>query len=326
MPSAPVRPAVPVRPAPAPTMSPVAKSCRECGKALTDPFDQALGACESCRQKLQKPTPAPAPESRSVEVIDLPPMGASNAPAPEAFPSADPRVAAPPPVLAPEPRSAARSTGQRTGVAVTANSGGGGRKALVAALVLLLVGGGGAAAYFLVPGLRAVVDQKVEGGKPPATANTPAASAPLPPAVEAVLPRWQLMFVDGQTGDSKQLVEQGQALLLKDQRTAYAQALELFQRAVLADPRNDAAIGGYVEALSLGRGALMNEATYQEARSLIEAAEERSHRKPGLLVAHANLLLSRPGETANAEQARRRLRARSSCKITDTYLHRRDCD
>ena len=233
-------------------------------------------------------------------------MGASGAPSPEAFPSADPRVAPAAPVLAPEPRSAVRATAQRTGVAVSASGGGGGRKALVAALVLVVLGGGGTAAYFLVPGLRDAVGKQVggAGGKTPATPQTQA-QVPLPPAVEAVLPRWQLMFVDAHDGDSKQLVEQGQVLLAKDQRLAYSQALESFQRALLLDPRSDAAIGGYVQALALGRGTMMDEGAYQEARLLIEAAEGRSPGDLSLLVAHANLLLAHSDAPDSLEKARK---------------------
>nr|WP_233262008.1 tetratricopeptide repeat protein [Vitiosangium sp. GDMCC 1.1324] len=48
----------------------------------------------------------------------------------------------------------------------------------------------------------------------------------------------------------------------------------------------------------------MDDATFQEARSLIEAAEGRSHRSQELLVAHANLLLARASVSDNVDQAR----------------------
>ncbi|EPX63229.1 hypothetical protein D187_005634 [Cystobacter fuscus DSM 2262] len=298
-PAAPARPAPFAAPAPAPT--PVAKGCRECGKPLVDPFDQALGACEDCRHRGQNPEPQSAQEAApSVEVIDLPPMDSSMPEAGRSIPAAPP--------LPPEPRSAARAAAARTGVAVSASSGRS-KGPLVAAVVVLLLAGAGAAAYFLSPDVKTLVE------KPLAAAGSGSGSAPkkqdpsepLPPAVAAVLPRWQLLFVDSDSkeGDSQRLLEEGQALLAKDQRFAYAQAAELFQRALLADPRSDAAIGGYVQALALGRGSLMDDTSFQEARSLIEAAEQRDPGNADLRVAHANLLLAHPEDSGNLEQARK---------------------
>ncbi|MGZ3460176.1 MAG: tetratricopeptide repeat protein, partial [Archangium sp.] len=284
-------------------------ACRECGKALTDPFDQALGACEDCRHRAPKPTPAPVPETRSVEVIDLPPLDSSmsgSAPAPAAVsmppePASGGRSIPAASVLAPESRSAVV---QRSGVAVSA-SGGKGRGALMAALGVVLLAGGGGAAYFFVPQVKSLVGKQEGGDQPSVSSNQPAAAATLPPAVEVVLPRWRLLFTDARGGDSKQLIEQGQTLLAKDQRLAYSQAAASFQRALLADPKSDAAIGGYVQALALGLGSRMDDPTFLEARSLIEAAEGRSHHRPELLVAHANLLLARSRDSGNVQQAQK---------------------
>ncbi|MFE8597391.1 tetratricopeptide repeat protein [Archangium violaceum] len=285
----------------------VAKTCRECGKQIVDPFDLALGACEDCRRRApQKPTPAPVPETRPVEVLDLPPLGdAGGAPASAPLsPEPGSGARAAPPALAPEPRSAVN---QRSGVAVSASSGG--RGGLIAAAVVLLLLGGGGAAYFFVPQVKELVGGgKTESGGGSTSSSSgqqQPATAALPPALESVLPRWQLMFVDASSGDSKQLLSQGQSLLEKDQRLAYAEAAESFQRALLLDPRSDTAISGYVQALALGLGSRMDDPTFQEARSLIEAAEGRSQRGPDLLVAHANLLLSRSGNSENVQQAQK---------------------
>jgi predicted Zn finger-like uncharacterized protein len=303
------------QPAPVPAPAPAAarapttipKTCRECGKSLVDPFDQALGACEECRRRgPQKPTPAPVPETRSVEVIDLPPLGdtaASGAASlpPESGSGAPSSPAAP--VPAAESRGAARPGNQRSGVAVSAS--GGGRGALVAVAVVLLLVVGGGAAYFFLPQVSGSVGQQGDEGGAPSTPSSQPTAATLPPALEAVLPRWQRMFADASKGDSKQLLEQGQSLLAKDQRLAYSQAMESFQRALLVDPKNDAAIGGYVQALALGSGSRMDNSTFQEARSLIEVAEGRSRRGADLLVAHANLLLARSGDSENMQQAQK---------------------
>ncbi|WP_257458496.1 tetratricopeptide repeat protein [Archangium lipolyticum] len=297
-------------PAPVRAQAPAAtlKACRECGKSLVDPFDQALGACEDCRQRIQKSTAAPMPEVRSVEVLDLPPMSAgdgSGSMATSLPPEPGSGARATAPTLSAEPRSAARAGTQRpvtAGVAVTASSGRGG---LVAALVVLLLVGGGGAAYMFVPQVKELVGGQSGGGGGSSKSSSQSAAAALPPAVEAVLPRWRLMFVDASGGDSKQLLAEGQTLLTKDQRLAYSQAAESFQRALLLDPGNDTAIGGYVQAIALGLGTGMDDPTFEEARALIEAAESRASRNADLLVAHANLLLARSGQSENMEQARK---------------------
>ncbi|MET0405449.1 MAG: tetratricopeptide repeat protein, partial [Cystobacter sp.] len=301
----------PAPPAPAPARSSpsaIPKDCRECGKPLVDPFDQALGSCEDCRHRIQKPAPQPVHEQApSVEVLDLPPMDSSMGDpmrSPGAgFPPPDNMGGRAAPPLPPEPRSAARAAAARTGVAVSASSGRSKGPIVVVVLLLLLVGGGGAA-YFLVPEVKTLVDKPLAATGVGSAPKKSAEAQPLPPAVAAVLPRWQLLFVDNQEGDSAQMLEKGQALLVKDQRFAYAQAAEFFQRALLLDPKSDAAIGGYVQALALGRGAMMDDTSYQEARSLIDAAEQRSPGDADLLVAHANLLLARPDDSQNLDQAR----------------------
>jgi predicted Zn finger-like uncharacterized protein len=290
-------------PAPAQVPDATPQACRECGKQLVDPFDEALGSCEDCRQRAKQP----APEARSVEVID-------DLPPPES--SGGGRPAMDTPALATEPRSTVRPASQRpparSGVSVSASRGRG-RGALMGGVVLLLLVGGGGASYMFVPEVRALLGSQ-EGGavsgpskqnQPVAAASSSSSSTSLPPAVESVLPRWKLLFADASGGDSKQLVTQGQSLLAQDQRLAYSQAAESFQRALLADPRNDEAIGGYVQALALGYGSRLDESTFKEASDLIQAATKRAGGRSDLLVAHANLLLTRPGQSGNVEQVRK---------------------
>lgn len=265
---------------PANEAAPVATSgCRECGKPLTDPFDQALGICDSCRARVEGP-PAGARPSGSPRIE--PPPGSA--------PAVD---------VIPEPRSGVRTV-PRSYVAqqpmvVRSAQRQGGKGALIGGLaaVLLLLGGGGGAYYFL----------RVKPEKEAVASKLPSGPAPLPTAVQEVVSRWQLKFLDI-TGTSAELSAQGTALLKKDERSAYAEAEESFQEALLQDPRNDAAIAGFVQALSLGRGTSMDDATFQEAQGLIEAAEERAGRTPRMLLAHANLLLVRPRQPQNLEKAR----------------------
>jgi tetratricopeptide (TPR) repeat protein len=168
---------------------------------------------------------------------------------------------------------------------------------LVALGALVLLVGGGMAAFFFVPSVQALF-----GGEAPIK-ETSSASAALPPAVEAVLPRWQLLFVD-LSGDAMEHLKEGRALLAEDQRLNYEEAQEAFQRALLLNPRSDAAIAGYVQALSLGHGTSLQDEPFEEAHGLIQAAESRAGRRSEVLVAHANLLLTRPGQPEYVAQAR----------------------
>lgn len=328
-------------PAPAPAAPKEATSgCRSCGKPLTDAFDQALGMCDDCRQRGQAPAkgaPAAAPATPAAGSLDfLPPMttldGPSSPPVEPAPPvgsrgAAAPALGAEPrssprapsaearipistdiipdlgpeprsgqrsaaPGLGPEPRSASRMAPVRTASVERPSRG---RGVLVGALALLLLGGGGAAGFFFYQRHQEEARRRAVPPPPP----------PVPAAVQAVLPRWKLKYLE-LSGTSAERLAEGQQLLAREERFAYAEAEESFQQALLLDPNNDAAIAGYVQALALGRGAGMDDATFQEARSLVEAAESRAGRTPPLLLAHANLLLSRARQPELLDPARTR--------------------
>lgn len=264
--------------APAPNTAAATSGCRECGKALSDPFDQALGICDTCRARAESLPQSGRPGAPQIE---LPPPALDTPAAPAA---SEKRNNSRPPTRAYVPQSMPTNAARPSS----------GRGALIGgiAAVVLLAGGGGAY-YFLQH-------------KPQQAASTtqqPVGPAPLPDAVQAVLPRWQLKYLDI-SGTSAELVAEGNAQLQKDQRFAYSEAEEAFQQALLQDPRNDAAISGYVQALALGRGTTLDDATFEEARGLIEAAESRSGRTPPLVLAHANLLLARPRQPQNLDKAR----------------------
>jgi tetratricopeptide (TPR) repeat protein len=312
MPAATPRPQAPAAAAAPQAQAPV--GCRECNKPLTDPFDQAIGTCEDCRKKLERSsqtatavTNTAGMSSPSSREIELPPLesidmsGVSSAPALTPEPRSGVRAAVGAPALELEPRSGVRSSPPRPYVpqpqtASPARKSGGGRGVLFGVfLVLLLLAGGGAAAYYFV----VLNPPRPEPVQPVAPVGPP----PIPAAVQAVLPRWELRYLDLK-GSSAERLELGAKNLAKDQRTAYEDAEEEFQQALLLDPNSDAAIAGYVQALALGRGSTLDKTTFDEALSLIEAAEERGGRTPLMMLAHANLLLTRPNQSEGVQKAR----------------------
>lgn len=333
-------------PAPAPAQT--GPACASCGKPLTDPFDQALGTCDDCRQKTQSgrvsdlplelqtappPTPtvaklprpeqraeptrgAPAPSDRakaaspsgmSVGEVDLSansmrggglldevppaedgsgelaldldrggpqtPAGSFDAPAPERKPKTGPRPVA---TGAPMRTSAARATAEGNG-----HRGASGRRWVWPALAgVVALGAGGFFAWKL--------RSHDEGPQVPA-------------AVQAVLPRWRMSFVD-LSGSAETFLDQGDHRLSLDEPDGYTEAEEAYQKALLQDPTSVRAVIGYVRAAALGRGKDMEDAQFQEALGLIQAIESRTH-APMAQVAHAELLLTRSTPDA-LQQAR----------------------
>ncbi|MBN1209348.1 MAG: zinc-ribbon domain-containing protein [Myxococcaceae bacterium] len=303
-PEAPPPPVAPVprrlsgaQPAAPPVQAP--PGCRECNKPLPDPFDQAIGTCEDCRQKQDHASQAssgatPLPESSPPEAapFELPPLesidvsGVSLAPALTLEPRSGVRSSPPRPASSVQPSQPLQMRSSGSGI-------GGVLKGLFMAL-LVLGAAGGAGYYFLVLRPQAGTQQSEQPVGPP----------PIPAVIQAVLPRWELRYLD-LSGSSLERLEQGARQLALDQRSAYAEAEEFFQQALLLEPRSDAAIAGYVQAVALGRGTSIDKSSFDEALSLIEAAEERAGHTALILLAHANLLLCRSGNAASIEQARK---------------------
>ncbi|WP_141322769.1 zinc-ribbon domain-containing protein [Myxococcus sp. AB025B] len=131
----------------------------------------------------------------------------------------------------------------------------------------------------------------------------PVSVAPIPDVIQTVLPRWKLKYLELE-GTSTQRLEEGRRQLAREERSAYTEAEESFQQALLLDPRSDEAIAGYVQSLALGRGAGLDDTAFKEAIELVEAAQSRAGRVPQLLLAEANLLLTRSRQSAPRERAR----------------------
>jgi len=241
--------------------------CRTCGKALTDPFDQAIGICDDCRSKVDsEATPAQA----ATELFE---------PAPK---PSQPKVtpAVPLPLAAAAPAAPVK---KRSSAAIEDEEDDGRKTKLAMALVGVLV----------LAGIGTVLAiKKPWARKPPPLAArlTPGAEKPIERAVEA----WKLRFVDDLTGSSADHLAAGEEQLAKDTGSGYLEAEEEFQKALVLDKSNDRAIAGWVLAMAFGRGRGIEDEMAKVAEDLLVAAEQRGG-AGRVYTAHAHLLLARGG-------------------------------
>ncbi|MBL9037179.1 MAG: zinc-ribbon domain-containing protein [Archangium sp.] len=259
--------------------------CRSCGKALSDPFDQALGTCDDCRSKQTENIGAPPPDTDAgrVERVDTSAIVARMT-------SPKPSVTLPPSASSPSSASSAAElssvrTARRSGAPVE------GRGKLIAMVVLGLavVGGGGA---FLA------TNKPWEKKRPTLVVKSPTPAA-LKKPVEAVVQTWRMNYPELDGAAAKQAdgyVSNGEDLLSRDTTSAYLEAEEEFQKALVVDSSNDRAIAGWVLALAFGRGGQVDDQTAKAAESMLSGAEQRSG-TPRLYVAHAHFLIARNGNT-----------------------------
>ena len=286
LPPPPPKPSGPSKPAPSfpgkkPESAPadlsaqaaVGVKCRSCGKEMADAFDQALGVCDECRNKSAEAQQAePAPEARAA-------APAARLAAPAHAPSA--AVPLFPPASTPisagdgaRLRSARRDTGE-------SSSGGGKGKTIglvvAAAVVIAIVVG--------------VVIKKPWGGKAPPLVVKP--SGPGRP-VDSIIQQWRLKYPDLEGSSAKQLVDEGEELLVKDTTRSYLDAEESFQQALVLDPGNDRALAGWVLSVAFGKVAQIDEPTAKAAEAMLAAAEQRSG-DLRVFVAHAHFLIARSG-------------------------------
>ncbi len=334
----------PPRPPPLPSSRPPAydpeagPTCTGCGKPLQDAFDQALGACDSCRngppaEGLQErgtepgaleldtsaPPAAPVPKSKRGSPAPPDPFDFGATPEFERQEVVAPGVPAGPfdwdAPLAQEAGPA--DDGEREeepAPAVVRPARGplpdpvrtGQDEIARRSSPLKLVESGPNPWRLIAAGagglLLSVVVALVLWSRTPG--STPVEDPQsIPPAVTAVLPRWRLLFVEV-SGTVTAALEQGRARLAADEPLAYGEAEEAFQQALLLEPRSDEAITGYVQAVALGRKTALDDDTYAEAEALILASQRRTARSAPTLTAHANLLLTRPLVPGSLEQAR----------------------
>jgi tetratricopeptide (TPR) repeat protein len=237
---------------------------------MTDPFDQALGVCDECRNKTAEVSnsdspfpPMPAP----------PPAASPSSPRPAAVPLF-PSASSFPSSEASAMRSAARDTG-------SSSSGGQSRGRIIgiAAGVLVVVAVGVGLAI-----------KKPWVTKPPPLVVRPVGGGGGKP--DSIIQQWRLMYPD-LDGKASQFVDEGEDLLAKDTTKGYLDAEESFEQALVLEPNNDRALAGWVLALAFGKPGKIDEPTARAAESMLAAAEQRGDLR--VYVAHAHFMIARSG-------------------------------
>lgn len=270
-PPAPAAPARLAAPAPAAAAGPaqvMGVKCRSCGKEMTDPFDQALGVCDDCRNKT-------AEVSASSSESPFPPPAAA---------AASPRAAAPLFPPAGTPITAGESSQIRSALrqAQSSSSESGGRGKLVGVVIAVL-------AVIAVGAFLAIKRPWVS--RPPPLVVRPGSGGAAP--VESIIQQWKMKYPEIEA-TADQLIDEGEALLSKDTTRSYLDAEESFEQALVLKPTNERALAGWVLALAFGRPGKIDEPTAKSAEAMLASAEQRSG-DLRVYVAHAHFLIARNG-------------------------------
>ncbi len=279
----PVRGAPPAPPKSEPLPPATGVKCRSCGKALTDPFDQAIGVCDDCRAQAdtgsQIPPPPPPPPRASRPVVSAAPVEPPGPSAPLA------------PALSPPTTGASRRVSSPTAVKTAVRvqndddgpgpGGGVGAKIAIAVVAVVVLAGVGTVLAVKKPWVHKA---------PPLAKQTTGGDRPIEKAIEA----WKLRFVDDLSGSSADHLAAGEEQFVKDTTAGYLEAEEQFEKALVLDKGNDRAIAGWVLAMSFGRGTSIDDEMARTAEEMLVAAEHRSG-AGRLYTAHAHLLLVRSG-------------------------------
>ncbi|MCU0697051.1 MAG: zinc-ribbon domain-containing protein, partial [Myxococcaceae bacterium] len=260
-----------------------AAKCKSCGKAISDPFDIALGTCDDCRNKQQERVEAPTPDSEAgrSERVDVASIAKSVTASAQRGLQPVP-IPIPQTTTEPAPMSVAQSNSVRS--AMRANAASNRSRTLVAVVVgLVVVGAIGGLLAWKRPWVR----------RPPRSIvpTNPVASQ----AIEDIVKKWKIKYVDladEDSGNARAHVEAGEAALDRDTTSGYREAEEEFEKALVLDTSSDRAIAGWALAVAFGRRGEIDELTSKAADSMLAAAEKRSG-GPGLYAAHAHLDIAR---------------------------------
>ncbi len=256
-----------------PATSGTVSQCKTCGKALTDPLDQAIGTCDDCRAKA-------AAADEPIEVATE-----TKKPAPKPAAAAASASAA--------TTSAAPKTAGRTG-----GGEGRGKTIGIAVGILALVG---------VAGWYLNTNRPWVKKAPPLVVKQNRTS---PKQIDAMVVQWKAKFPELEKANSSEAAahaKAGEGHLMRDTTTGYHDAEIEFEKAVVLDSSNDDAIAGWALAVAFGRPDRIDEPEAQAAEAMLIAAEQRGG-SPRVYVAHAHFLLARDGNandiTVIAERGR----------------------
>ncbi|MFT3837168.1 MAG: tetratricopeptide repeat protein [Myxococcaceae bacterium] len=273
--------------------------CKSCGKPLTDPFDQAIGTCDDCRNtstpltdedKSLRTNPGLGAIAPSPAAPTVPAMAKIEA---AAAATAEPELEvesskAPAPAATNSIVRKSRVSAMRDDLG---DDEGPSKGKLIAGVAVVLVLAAGAAYV----GITKPWSKKAP---PLVVKQTGGEARPVDKIIEA----WKLRYLDELSGSSADHLAAGEEQLAKDTTSGYRDAEEEFQKALVLDKGNDRAIAGWVLALAFGRGLQLDDATYQDAVSLVSVAEQRVPGCGRACTAHAHLLLAR-GANLNDVQA-----------------------
>jgi predicted Zn finger-like uncharacterized protein len=268
--------------------------CKSCGKAISDPFDIALGTCDDCRSRQQERIDGPTPDSNAgkAERIDVNQIASSVARSASSLPQVASTPAAAPAPPQPLPMSVAQTNAVRSAMRETTSSNRS-RTIIGLAIVLLVVGSIVGLLFWKKPWVR----------RPPRVTTGSGTTSSKP--IEAIVQKWKLNYPElaDEDGDQAKVhVETGEGHLARDTTAGYREAEEEFEKALVLDSSSDRAIAGWVLAVAFGRGGNIDELTSKAADSMLTAAEQRSG-APMLYVAHAHLDIAR-GVNVNDVQHR----------------------
>ncbi len=274
--------------------------CRVCGKLIFDPFDAALGTCESCRAKEQNaasdaPNPAttlPPPNPGTTQ----PPVGPNGAET-KSSKSKQPKSAEPveksevtkPKQPIPRPKVIDNPTRQDDTPS---------RSTPVALIVVLVLLAGAAAVWFTKPA--------VLFGKPKVVGPT------VPPKLTALATRWELGFPQ-LSGTVDEHLKAARAHMAEDRVGDYSTAENEYKQAVLLDlkGKNHAqlaeAVAGVVESYVLGPGEFRDKAMETEIQDVMNGAMDLAPNSDKVQRARVYLLLR--GGPAHLNEAREAAKA-----------------
>ncbi len=238
--------------------------CRTCGKDMSDPFDQALGVCDDCRNKEADP-PNAAPAAPAASAAPTSPAAAQLFAAPS-FPSPNTPIGGTGGVQSAGRSEAPQGRGRMIGVVVAA-----------AVVIAVVVG---------------VVVKRPWATRPPPLVVKGTGEVARP--VEAIVQQWRTKYLELEKGSGPRLIDEGEEQLAKDTTNGYLDAEESFEQALVLEPSNDRALAGWVLALAFGRPGKVDEPTAKAAESMLAAAEQRGS-DLRVFVAHAHFLISRSG-------------------------------